>query len=45
MLRSCKSKMILDSCPLDKWKDLSNEWEEVFNQIMKDTEENKNESA
>lgn len=40
-----KAKMILDSCPLDKWKDLSNEWEEVFNQIIKDTEENKNEST
>jgi len=40
-----KAKMILDSCPLNKWKDLSGEWREVFNQIMKDTEENKNEST
>jgi len=40
-----KAKMILDSCPLNKWRDMSGEWEEVFNKIMEDTKENKNESA
>ena len=34
-----KAKMILDSCPLDKWSSVSeSEWEETFSNIQKDME-------
>ena len=34
-----KAKMILDSCPLDKWTSVSeSEWEERFSNIQKDME-------
>ena len=37
-----KAKMIIDSCPLNKWRDMSPEWEEKFNSIMDGAEiENK----
>lgn len=31
-----KARIILDSCPLNKWRDLSNEWEETFNNFVDD---------
>lgn len=31
-----KAKIILDSCPLGKWKELNEEWEEVFGKIIED---------
>ncbi len=31
-----KAKMILDSCPLNKWKDMSQKWEERFSDIQKE---------
>lgn len=40
-----KAKMILDSCPLDKWRDMSEEWGEVFDKIMDNVEDTNNESA
>ncbi len=36
-----KAKMIIDSCPLDKWRDMSSEWEETLNQIMDKVEDEK----
>ena len=31
-----KAKIILDSCPLEKWTAYSDGWDEKFNDIMKD---------
>lgn len=36
-----KAKMILDSCPMDKWKADELSWNEKFNNIVKDIEEPK----
>jgi len=38
-----KAKIIVDSCPLNKWKDLSKEWEETFNNIVENIETDKKE--
>ena len=36
-----KAKMIIDSCPLNKWEDMSGEWENKFETIMKEVENDK----
>jgi len=36
-----KAKMIIDSCPLDKWKDMGEEWENRFESIMQEVENDK----
>jgi UDP-N-acetylmuramate-alanine ligase len=38
-----KAKIIVDSCPLNKWKDLSKEWEETFNSMVENIETDKKE--
>lgn len=35
-----KAKFVLDSCPLNKWSFDDSEWEEVFNNILNDMDEN-----
>ena len=35
-----KAKMILDSCPLDKWKSDTNGWEEKFNEVIENLDNN-----
>jgi len=30
-----KARIILDSCPLNKWKDVSGEWERMFSNLLK----------
>lgn len=36
-----KAKLVLDSCPLNKWNDLGDQWENIFNGIMDKVEEEK----
>lgn len=33
-----KAKIILDSCPLNKWEDMSSEWENKLESIMQEVE-------
>ncbi len=35
-----KAKIILDSCPLGKWKEENGKWEETFNEIMNNMQNN-----
>jgi hypothetical protein len=35
-----KAKIILDSCPLDKWKSDQSSWDEKFENIVSDIQEN-----
>lgn len=34
-----KAKFVLDSCPLNKWDFNTDEWEEIFNNILNDMRE------
>jgi len=34
-----KARVIIDSCPLNKWNDLSDQWENIFNNMMDQVEE------
>jgi hypothetical protein len=38
---SVKAKFVLESCPLNKWSFDDKEWEEVFNNILNDMDEKK----
>lgn len=38
-----KAKIILDSCPLGKWKEEDGKWEETFSDIMNNMENTDNE--
>lgn len=38
-----KAKIILDSCPLNKWKEEDDNWEDIFQEIV--TEINQNEET
>lgn len=40
-----KARIILDSCPLNKWRDMSEEWDEIFDKIVDNVEDTNNESA
>lgn len=39
-----KARVILDSCPLDKWGSDENSWENKFDEIVKDMNENNSET-
>jgi len=34
-----KAKIIIDSCPLNKWEDITDQWEEMFTDILKDLDD------
>jgi len=40
-----KARVIIDSCPLNKWADISDQWEEMFEDILNDLDDEKNQQA
>jgi hypothetical protein len=40
-----KAKIIMDSCPLDKWKEDPTNWEQTFNYIIDQMEEKSNKDS